>query len=105
MLRHKSCHQVTLRCPIELIDTAITSQTMSFLPLSAAHYCMQRPGEQRQWRQHRRCVVIRGALLAIRLSREAKEARAQEVERRFRYYFVGPSHPQKEIAPQKQNSQ
>ncbi|CAM9467775.1 unnamed protein product [Ectocarpus fasciculatus] len=40
--------------------------------------------QQRQYRRYRERMVILGALLAMRASRERKEERAREVERRFR---------------------
>lgn len=40
--------------------------------------------EQRQYRRHVERLVIVRALMARRVSREKREARAKEVERRFR---------------------
>lgn len=47
---------------------------------------------QRQYRRHAERLVILRALTAMRVSRELKEARAKEVERRFRYIPLTTIH-------------
>ena len=70
---------------------ARTTNSYNFEPLPLAscalsfHPVIRLAGqEQRQYRRHAERLVILRALTAMRASRELRQARAKEVERRFR---------------------